>query len=385
MKRFGKIITKLLKQERGKSGFIFLSAYYPLEDKNKKQAKQRFKSLILNHFNQDKRLKHLRHLKIDLKKIVDNKLNQIPLLENGLGLFAKLPLKKNGTIPEEHITLTSLPHVFKKESFIDKTYDLDQLAFINSQGFTALIINLGHKDADFYLLNKDKWKKLTNLENDFFKVEEDEYLEKHAPLQGKSAIYGTGEANIARKKEAADQLFLNQVETHINTNKNFKLKTDYVLVFYSQSFAPFINQWQKKLAALLINSQVVLLPKNIQKEAEVKKQAKEEINKLQQEAKKDLFAKAQESYDNFVTNPAQIVEATREKRVSILFVEPDLKIKGWLINGSFVFLTKQKGAKRVRNIVPWLVKSIIESSGKIILINREDKLTKHKIAALLRF
>jgi len=193
MSRFEKILTKLLNQEKNiKESDFFLSLYQPLKDKDKKKAAKKLKSLISTQFKNYPDFKKSTNIHHQLIDIVNTKINRLADLENGLGLFVKFN-KNSKTIADKNITLLSLPQVLKKQIFLEKTYNLDQLAWISSQTFNALVLDLKKKACRFYKINsKREFKKLDSLENEFTAKQADEYLEKYAPLKYKSAIYSTG-------------------------------------------------------------------------------------------------------------------------------------------------------------------------------------------------
>lgn len=387
-----KQINNLLEKEAKniKLNVYFFTAYLPSKNYSKLQIKKRFKSLILKTLRNHQKLKNFSRLHQHLIKKVNQKVNSLKNLKSGFAVFVKFNALKQQKqrlekILEKNITFLPLPKEPKKETYLGKTFDLDQLVSIQNSTPKALILNLKRQISTFYILKKNKLKKLTQLKNKFTKSKPAEYLEKYAPLFHQGTYYGTGADKKDKDKLKQTKKFLNQIKNFLKNNKTIPSRFNYLITFYSQSFANLIKSFKKGLQTILPSSHLILINKNINHKNKLQKQALKKITQFQKKEEKRLLYLAKENIDLFVKGWNKVTRADRSKKIATLFIKPTIEKKGYLLNKQFIYTYPVKNSRMVKNISPWLVKNVLDANGKLVLIKNNSIMPKIDIAAKLRF
>lgn len=385
-------ITKLLDQEaeKIKSKIYFFTGYFPTKHYTKQQVKKRLKSLILVTFRKHKRLKNFSRLHRHLVDKISRKINKLKDLEKGLAIFVKFNARKQqkgrrDEILDKNTTVIPLAREPKKEAYVGKTFDLDQLVWIDKTALDALIINLNQEMCDFYTLEGTDFKKYTQLKNKFIKEKEDEYLEKFAPTSYEGTYYGTGFDKMARKELKENRRFINQIKTYLKANKGLQIRFDYLIVFYSANFAALIKTFERDLKTILSSFTPICVAKNIQNENLVKQESIKQIKKFQKTIKKDLLQLAKESFNVYAQGWNRVTKADRLKKIDTLFIKATAKRKGYLLKKEFIYTYPVKDSRMVLNIAPWLVRNVVNAGGRVVVIKDNSLMPKAEVAAKLRY
>ena len=385
-------VTKLLDQEaeKIKSNEFFFSAYFPAKHYSKLQLRKRLKSLALTTFRKHKNLKNFSRLHRRLVEKITYQINRLKELEKGLAIFVKFNARKQqkgrlDEILDKNVTIIPLAREPKKEAYIGKTFDLDQLVWIDKTAIDALILNLGRQTCDFYTLEGADFSKYTQLKNKFIKEKEGEYLEKFAPLPKQGTYYSTGSDKTARTELKENSKFVSQIKQYLKTNRGFQVRFDYLIVFYSANFAGLIKAFERDIKTIFSSFTPIFVAKNIQNENQVKEEAISQIKKFQKTVKKDLLKLAKEDFNTCAPGWNKVVRADRLKKIDTLFIRPTVKKKGYLLNKEFIYTYPIKDSRMVRNIAPWLVRNVVNASGRIVVIKDGSIMPGEEVAAKLRY
>jgi len=105
------------------------------------------------------------------------------------------------------------------------------------------------------------------LKNKFIKTKKGEYLEKFAPLPKKGTFYSTGADKEARRALKENRKFINHLKPYIKQNKRLKTGFEYLIFFYSESFAEFIESFEKYIKTVFPSSAPLFIQKTSKKKA----------------------------------------------------------------------------------------------------------------------
>lgn len=379
------IITKLLKQEdREISAWTyFLTLYLPIEDYSHRDIQTRLRSLVLKGFQQKKELKNLAE---EVLGEIYKRIVVLKKVEKGLAVFVKF--EKDGfsssPIQYENITVIPFQRKPKREVYLGKTLDLDQLIWMDNIAIEALIVNLKRKKCTFYLSEEGEVKLFSEKGNRFVKEKEKEYLEKYNSVSAQEMYHGTGAENISRQQEKENRDFLRKIISFIKKTKTGRLRISYLIFFYSNAFAGFIDRVvnqnfpRSQFSTILINKNM------LEREKKIKSETQKEIRKIQRKIKKDLLESVRSNPLNYVRGWERVVEALQQKKIETLFIDPALSKKGYILYKDLIYLKPVKDARMVRNITAWLVRRVIKSGGRVLILQEPLGKRKTKILARLR-
>jgi hypothetical protein len=382
MNNYKQMITELLKHElkNNNNNQFFLTIYFPVSRQNKKRAKLEFKSLFLKKFNSHPQLKNNNQLKEKVIDEVYTKISKLFDLEKSIAIFLHFNQKQI-----INLTLTALPYSLKREVFLTKAYNLDQLIQANYFVKDALILNLKIKTAKFHLLFDHKLKKLAEIENQHLTAKANEYLEKHSPTEKDSVLYGTGSNKTGRRKTKLTEYFLNDITGYVKNNKQFNKNFKYIIVFYTDNFRNIIGKHISQLKLYFPQAQIISVYKNITRRKSLKQDSQDLIKTSQKNQQKKLLELIKNSQEKYITNWQKIIKASRENRIRHLFIKLNTEKKGFLHKNQFIYLKKKAKTRAIKNIVPWLIKNTVDANGQVHIISQKSQLLKSNIAVYLRF
>lgn len=363
MKFYDELINKLVKEEVDNIGENkFLSIYLPIDFPDKKNIKKEIKS-ILDSFK--------------FNKIINNginrKIDEIKDFQKGLACFIKLD---QGIKEKQDIVLIPLIIRPERNLYLGKVYNLNQLVWINNFSPNALILNINQDKARFYKLEGMEMCLLSEMENEFIEDIEKQTLRK----------LSMGIDKAEKDKLEVVKNFLYQVEENIKNkikpNNNF----NYLAVVYSSTFKDLVCSFTDKVSKLFSNSKIlILIDKNIYNEEILKETVYKKIKRQERMIKRKLLKNAQDKHNNYAFGWLKVVQAVNKNQVKTLFIKTNSKIKGYILGKKYIYFYPIKGAIMVKNIVPWIIRNLINSSGKIVIFKNRRKEVIPEIAAQLRY
>ncbi|MGC9322382.1 MAG: hypothetical protein ACP5FY_09100, partial [Kosmotogaceae bacterium] len=92
---------------------------------------------------------------------------------------------------------------------------------------------------------------------------------------------------------------------------------------------------------------------------------------------------AQENFDKYVEGWTEVSKAANDRRIDTLFINPLERKRGYVLDRELVYTHAVKESREVRNVGPWIVRSVINNDGKVVVVDKE--LLQSEIAARLRY
>ena len=366
-----------------------MSAYFPKFGRNKSEVKKHIKSYLFDVFRNHQKLKKYKDLRHEVVRAVQEKVDLLDNLRQGLAVFVKLDLDElqgdKVTLSAQDIEILALNRSPKREVRIDNTYDVDQLVWMNNVAGTALVISLRGKEARLYSLDlsgiesERKEKVPVELEK------EPEYLEQFSPINFRELYHGTGADKLSKMREMEREQLINDVKGVIKSSA-ISCDCAYLVIFASSAFSTLVSKLTKDSTVALAGAEVIVEHKNIEDEAELKAEAREKITEAQEGRKKMLLGRAQETPDQYVEGWQDVTDAAREGVVAALFVKPDLEMNGYVLDGEFPHLQKYPSSFPVKNLAPWVVRRVVQTGGELVVLRGTNDIEEvPDIAGFLRY
>lgn len=368
-----------------KSDSYLLSFYFPLENLNRSDAERHVKSFVLEKLRSDEKLGGIGKLHQSITEAILGEVANTGELGNGLAGFMNFTVGENFKDLKTTDTVRVFPLSRKpeKEFYLGNTFDLDQLIWLINSTTEAIVITLTRDGAGLYSLEGDKLYPIKELENEFIKEKEQEHLEEYTPSPSMGSIYhGNASEKMERSKGEENRRFAQQL---VDTLKDDQVPrdADLLIMFYSSSFSELIEKFEKEIKLKVPRSHPIFIQKNLTQEkqliAESKRIFEENIKKL----RKQSLDKARENYDRYVEGWNEVSKAANDRRIDTLYINPVVRKRGYVLDRELVYTRAVKDSREVRNIGPWIVRNVVESDGKIVIMNEE--LLENEIAARLRY
>lgn len=392
MSKYSVVISDLMNQEASKikSRDFFLTSYSPSKSYYKNELERRIKSQIRKGLRENAKVAKYSetHQKI-ISKFLDE-FKKVEELGKGIAVFIKFSAEeKLGHGAEEKVVekikIVSLDREVKKETYIGKVYDLDQLVWVNNSLTDALIVKLDEDVADVYQLFEGEISKIKEINREMETVRRKEYVGVYSPTSYKKGYFGVASNMVEREKEQAQGEFLNRIVNALKKDEDLQMSYEYLVVFYSGSWRNMIDNFKEEIAKKGMKITPIYIAKNYQDEKEMKREATKKIGAFQRSMKKDLLSLAKEDYNVYVKGWRKVIKADRLKKIDTLFIKDKVKKMGYVYNKEFLYTYPVKGSRKVKSIAPWLVRNVANSSGKLVIINDESLMPNTDVSAKLRY
>lgn len=383
---YNEIIKKLLNKQASESNTYLVTVYYPSGNFTKRQLKQRLRSLILAEFRSHQDLKKFKRLRQLIAERIEKELDLLPRLEKGIGVFVELTARPTSkkTIPDPKVKVISLLRTPDQEIYIGKSFDLDQLVWINNVPIAGLVLQLKRKNCDFYMVEGKQMKFLTKKENRFIGAEEKEYSQEFKPISPVEVHHGSGEDKVGRRELAQNSYFLKDLTNFIKKLEVLKSGCDCMLIYYSSSFTELIEDLVQEITGvvnfkLLLENKIV---KDLKDTEKLNRAALKKIKKFARDTEQELLEQARDS-KLYIENWEQVCQAAQRKRIETLFIKPTARREGYINSDQTPFIRPSEESRSVNNIAPWIVRTVLGSGGKLVVMRKlEEDL---KISAKLRY
>ncbi|MEA2020577.1 MAG: hypothetical protein U9M98_02555 [Patescibacteria group bacterium] len=370
------------------SSLFFLSAYLPKKGRNKDEVNKHVKSHIFSVFRNHQELKKYKDLRHAVVKAVQTQVDLLDTLRQGLAIFVKVNLDKltgaGSEIPEEDVFVLALNRAPRKELRIGKTFDLDQLVWMNNVAATALVMSLQGKEAKLYCIDLGGIKPETKQQVPVEVKEEPEYLEQFSPIDFRGMYHGTGSEKVSRRREMEREQLLRDVKEAIKTKmvpSNYK----FLIIYASSNFSELVPSLVNDPTIAPASTRVVVEEKTIEDETALKKDAREKVAQAQEEQKEQFLNRAREVPDRYVEGWQDVVREAREGSIGMLFVKPDLEMHGSVLDEEFPHLQKYPGSREVTDLAPWVVRRVVRTDGEVVVWRGPVARDLPDIAAFLRY
>jgi hypothetical protein len=368
-----------------KSDSYLLSLYFPLENIGRIDAEKHVRSLILETMRSDEKLAGLGKLHQKIVEAIVLKIGNTADLGVGLAVFLQFSAGESSREQNVgEVNLLALSRRPDREIYVGKTFDLDQLIWLTNSTVEALVLSLRREEAAMYMLEREKLLEIAVLENEFIQEREKEYLEGYSPSPSAGAVYhGSDSEKIERLKDEENRRFLQHVAGVLKEEERTPREADFIIIFYSSSFGEFVERIEDEVRLTLPAAHRVLIQKNITQEKQLLSESVKIVREEKPEIARELLKKARENHDRYAEDWNDVARMANDRRIDTLFINPLVRKRGYILDKELVYTRAVKDSREVRNIGPWIVRSVTAGNGKIVVVN--GGVLESGIAARLRY
>lgn len=382
------LLNTLLQQEQQKSdSTLFISLYYPNNSWSVDQLKHHFKGHFTRILRESPIIGSNNHLYNTVLHLVLSKVEALDDVGQGIAVFGQVEANKTPSsktpLDDTLFHISVLPTRPVTDCYIGRTFDLDQLIWLQQQLVPSLALHITQKKAEVFLLTISDFVFLHEEENPYFYGEKPtKYQNQHIPAPNTGNIHGSDSRKFeGRLEKENEQFLLEQLPTLKELTQHYA-HLESLLVFYSQSFSDHIEKFEKEWHRLLPQIEIVTECKEYPTHEELRASAQEIKQQQHNQKYQELWQKAKDS-KKFVTGWDAVSQAARDGKIDTLFIQPTVSNPGYLLDNQLLYVESLDGARPVRNMAPWLVKQVITSSGEVVLLDEEKD--HPPVAAKLRF
>lgn len=361
----------------------YVTLYLEIDDNVRRDIETEVKSRLMDAFRSidsfEDLNKHIANKFIDDVKLQLEKLKPIP---ESIALFGRVNFetdKPEATdfVAEEKLKLIRLPIKVKTYIYVGRVPDFAQLLSLENQFENLLFLDI-HIDKTYMYQYKDNELKLLNDVESLYDLSADEErgFMQHSPQSGAKIRYASGEEPTEIRE--VYKKYLNQVFDTFD--ETVKLPSDYnrIYVLYPKEVESF-NDYMKKRLSERTNTEILFRQsdRNLDVADFVKNILIDDYHKLLKAELED----AKDSYDMYITDWQDILEASRQGKIAKLFVNNEAEQWGYIDQG-LPYAVAKEGSHQIENLRPWVVLKTYEQDGKIYFTHNMEG---SNIAALLRF
>jgi hypothetical protein len=381
MFQYSPTLLKFLNVQVDNDSQYLLSIYIPTVNQTRINVNNHVKSLVQESFKNDIQLSPTLSLNNELIEEIRKKVHLINDMQKGLAILVNLSLFK------EHIEINELnvlPLIIKptQEVFVGRYYKLDQLLLNENSKFRSLIIDISKTYCSIYEIANGKEVLLEKFEDEYRSEKESE-SSPYSAFSSSQKVFGGGEYHLLRREEDEKNDFILVIRDKIKDKYLDQGNYDFVVVSYSASFPKIIENKIK-----VSNNDIpkyLFINKSYENEKDLFKKVLEEINRYREnEYKKDLKI-AKENPNIFTDNINQIIKAAQLKMIDTLYMTTGNKYPGFIWNKDYISTEKVENSKPVDNIIPYLIRTVANSGGKILTFKAKAKEIGLTIATKLRY
>jgi hypothetical protein len=383
MDHYQDLALKLLKTELSpESNQSCISLYQPNQNYSKQQIFQQVKSLFLQALRDNERLKSATNER-DLLEQIREKITKLDSLLAGLGIFILVEVDGSQLkVMKNQLHVLPLGRLPIREYYSGPRFDVDQLVMIAGVVTDALVIDLKRKEYFTYIYSAGKLEEVERTANEYIVQIPNRYLEKYTPTgRGDGIIYSTGSDKVDKQLLKQNELFLQDL---IKKIKTYPYTFQHLVIFYSNLFSPFIDNYLQQLQSSLPNIHLVTQEKNIKKRQVFRKEVEQILTKHIQEDKLQLLDELENDYYSVVETWEDIAQAVRHGQVRRFLIRPNLSVKGYVGADGLVYVNQPEiKARAVDNVLPWMVAAVIDQKGEVVVFTeKEFRGRPHKLAQL---
>lgn len=380
------LLSKLMleyEKETPPNTYLF-SIYLDTGDQNRSDIETLVKSWLNKGFENKAEFKNTKQLKEDIRNEVVSELKGLEFFDKGLAIFFNVDLDKR--TQEREIHVIKLAQTPKNEVTISKIYDLDQLVWIDHLTKPSLVINIQPQQCDVFMFENEKLKDVDEFESSIIDTEPSRYVETFSPQpsRGQSKqFHGTGTKENQKQEKQAKKKFFKKVIESIEDIQKKHGPFRYIMVYHSPSFRD-IKKHLESTTRDEFKITPILEEVSIETEHKLEKKTQELINNLHKSQKYDILDEAKSNQRLYAEGWKEVSEASRKGEIEILFIKPDTKKRGYILNQNLIYIDETPESNEIENIGPWLVRHTLDHGGRVYVFENDKKL-EHDVAAKLRF
>lgn len=372
MKNYQDLIKKLLSYQLSIDSDQFcLSLYQPNQNYSKLQIFEKLKPLLEEGIRANKQLKKANN-KEELINVVKKKLLSLDNLFSGLALFVVIKSSNRGIeFQEKDLFLVPLTSQPIRENQLAKRFKIDQLIMIIQEKMDVLILEIKRNEYNSYLFAENTFQKIDLAKNTHIEKDVNRYLQEYKSKNLDMATHSTGKDKFKKHILKQNELFLQDITRKMKSYAKF---FNPLLIVYSNWFEPFAKNFFEKLDKELHNTSIITLKKVFKNRITFKKEVKKVIDKYKEKEKMKLLEEIKDKHYDVVKTWSNIVQAARNGQIRKLLIRPNLSVTGYVSDrDKLIYIKKPKvKAKKIDNIIPWLIIDVIKKGGKIKVFTQEE-------------
>jgi len=392
MSKYSLDLSELMDEEVRsiRSGDYFLTLYIPSREYFKEELGKRIQSQARKVLRANKKIADFSetHQKV-IEKIL-KEYSKLEIIPKGIAFFVRFSAKEqlgHGAEKEvvKMIKMVSLNKEPIKSAYLGKTFELDQLTWVNNTSVEALVLKLDKDMASIYELGNEGVRLLKEIKREMETVRSKEYLGVYTPNKFKKGYFGVASNKVDRELEQAQAEFSRRIVEEMQKDENLQTNYEYLVVFYTEYWREMLETLKQDFKIKLSQLTPLYVSKNLQSEKEMFEESKKQISSFQKQMKKDMISLAKEDFNNYAEGWRKVIKADRLKKIDTLFIKVDSSKEGYVFKKEFLYTYPVKGSRKVKSIVPWLTKNVLDSSGKLVVIKDDKLMPKTEVMAKLRY
>jgi hypothetical protein len=159
----------------------------------------------------------------------------------------------------------------------------------------------------------------------------------------------------------------------------------HLIVYYSDYFQDIIDGLRQPLVDRLGEEKVEMINKTMVRREDLKKMTVDTWEELKEERVKQQVKEIEDKYYGFKKDWDEVTEAVRQGQVKTLYLKPDLKRPGFLLEDNLLYTWPMEDTQKVENLAPWLVKAVEDQNGRVIVLDQDEFEDYPEVMAELRY
>lgn len=389
MEKYQEFIDKLLTyKETSTSDSVYtVSLYLPNTGMPIKELQHQIRVMVLDESHQHPVVGQNNQLCQKLAQRAETKVSEIDDARKGIALFLLFDVSKSyldsNQITAEAIVVDREP---RPEVHIGRMFDVDQLLWLSSLHTPSLVAEISRKHWTLYSMSESgQIKEITSQNNPYIEAERPAtQLQQYSPTPSDTVMHGRGTANIERREEKENEQFLMDMLRYLKDNQDDLPQFSYFVLSHSSSYTEFLEPFFQELHRIWPSVQEIIFDKQFNSQAALAKESLAALANAKQEHTFQEWKRAQEDHQKFVDDWSTLVAAARDGKIEVLFVPSTLSKPGFVLDRDLPYAESVDGGLQVRNVVPWMVKRVAETDGKVVVSDAINE-NEAPLAAKLRY
>lgn len=345
----------------------FLTIYHTLSNLEDKIVEKEIRSLIIEAFRKENAGDTY---KVLIDRVIEEVLRNKPV-KFGLAIFLKFD--DAGNFEDEDLVVHYSKFTPATKSFLGDVFDLSTLAGMSEEG-TSLFINISRGDTKVYSLENDSLDLLKTLDNAILERMEDRFtnVQRTASGIGSGGVQSSS-GNMQEKEDKFVRTIVNQMIEDVKKMNNQNNAYDSILIVYSSDFAIDADYMKENLKHLS-SKEIITEQINIDYEKNLRDKVAEIINNHTKNEVENILTEYKTKIDvRLHEDTEEIFEFIRNSNVQKLFINDEVVKEGYLLSNSLPYLEQYPEAEHKENIIPYIVKNVLEADGEVYLLDKNYK------------
>lgn len=361
------LVQKLINLQNDTSNnYKYLTIYHTLTNLEDKIVEKEIKSVITEAFRKEGENEMYKNL---VEKVNDAVIKNKEV-KFGAAIF--LRFDNSGNFSNEDLIIHFSKFTPETKSFIGDIFDLSSLAGMIEEE-KNLFVNMSFGDTKIYKLENDNLQLISTLDNTILEKMEDRFtnVQKTSPGIGSGGVQSSS-GEFQQKEDKFVRTIVNEMIAGVKQINNNPNTYDTIFIAYSNDFEIDSDHMRNELKHL--SKSVITQIKNIDNEKDLKNKVTEFIEEHRSNEVEDILNQYKTKIDiRLHDEPEQVFEFLRRSNVQKLFLSDTVQKEGYLLDNSLPYLEQYPDAEHKENIIPYIVKQVLEIDGEVYLLDKEYK------------